>query len=234
MAMATSSSYPPPPPYYRLYKDHLEDPKSAPVPPPPIDDATYPLFGATYTTDVVLPSLEDQGVRQLYPKGPNIEGSRGAQYSDQNSDLDLQVTPSINWGYISELLISAIVPGGQKLVEVEEIASEMRVFPMRFGKFKNLGNIDGGASGNNVDGNASVRGTIRREEEESSSNSLDARRCYFMCSYEYVLGETNLQVSLCTGSSRIGNGKRVKGSRVGGSSTSNEILEGRGLVCYQR
>ncbi|KAH0462267.1 hypothetical protein IEQ34_009842 [Dendrobium chrysotoxum] len=68
---ATSSSYPPPPPYYRLYKDFLEDPTSAPEPPSPIR-GPYPLYSATYTTDVVLPSLEDQGVRQLYPKGPNI------------------------------------------------------------------------------------------------------------------------------------------------------------------
>lgn len=45
--MATAT-YPPPPPYYRLYKKYLEDPKSAPEPPPPIE-GTYNLFGATYT-----------------------------------------------------------------------------------------------------------------------------------------------------------------------------------------
>ncbi|PKA65684.1 Mediator of RNA polymerase II transcription subunit 7b [Apostasia shenzhenica] len=70
--MAATSSYPPPPPFYRLYKDYLEDPKCAPEPPPLIQ-GPYPLFGATYTTDVMLPSLEDQGVRQLYPKCPNID-----------------------------------------------------------------------------------------------------------------------------------------------------------------
>ncbi|RWV81389.1 hypothetical protein GW17_00057196 [Ensete ventricosum] len=48
MATGTSSAYPPPPPYYRLYKDYLEDPESAPEPPPPVQ-GTYPLFGATYT-----------------------------------------------------------------------------------------------------------------------------------------------------------------------------------------
>ncbi|MED6123902.1 Mediator of RNA polymerase II transcription subunit 7a [Stylosanthes scabra] len=68
--MATAT-YPPPPPYYRLYKDYLEDPKSAPEPPPPIE-GTYVCFGATYTTSDVLPSLEEQGVRQLYPKGANV------------------------------------------------------------------------------------------------------------------------------------------------------------------
>ncbi|KAM7263941.1 hypothetical protein ACFE04_009224 [Oxalis oulophora] len=69
--MATAT-YPPPPPYYRLYKDYLENPNSAPEPPPPIE-GTYTCFGGNYTTDDVLPSLEDQGVRQLYPKGPNVD-----------------------------------------------------------------------------------------------------------------------------------------------------------------
>ncbi|KAK9082216.1 hypothetical protein Syun_031665 [Stephania yunnanensis] len=68
---STTASYPPPPPYYRLYKSYLQNPKSAPEPPPPIN-GTYQLYGATYTTDDVLPSLEDQGVRQLYPKGLNV------------------------------------------------------------------------------------------------------------------------------------------------------------------
>ena len=45
--MATAT-YPPPPPYYRLYKDYIQNPKSAPEPPPPIE-GTYALFGATYT-----------------------------------------------------------------------------------------------------------------------------------------------------------------------------------------
>ncbi|KAI5072259.1 hypothetical protein GOP47_0012365 [Adiantum capillus-veneris] len=70
--MATSSAYPPPPPYYRLYKDFLDDPDSAPSPPPPID-GTYTMFGATYTTNDMLPDLEEQGLRQLYSKGPNVD-----------------------------------------------------------------------------------------------------------------------------------------------------------------
>jgi len=45
--MATAT-YPPPPPYYKLYKDYLQNPKSAPEPPPPIE-GTYILYGATYT-----------------------------------------------------------------------------------------------------------------------------------------------------------------------------------------
>ncbi|XP_019459141.1 PREDICTED: mediator of RNA polymerase II transcription subunit 7a-like [Lupinus angustifolius] len=68
----SSASYPPPPPFYRLYKNYSQDPNSAPSPPPPIE-GTYICFGATHTTDNVLPSLEEQGVRQLYPKGPNVD-----------------------------------------------------------------------------------------------------------------------------------------------------------------
>ncbi|KAI8558805.1 hypothetical protein RHMOL_Rhmol04G0125300 [Rhododendron molle] len=69
--MAATATYPPPPPYYKLYKDYIQNPNSAPEPPPPIE-GTYVLFGANYTTDDVLPSLEEQGVRHLYPTGPNI------------------------------------------------------------------------------------------------------------------------------------------------------------------
>jgi mediator of RNA polymerase II transcription subunit 7 len=67
-----ASTYPPPPPFYRLYKDYLDNPDSAPAPPPPIE-GPYMLYGASYTTDDMLPSLEEQGVRQLYPKGSNID-----------------------------------------------------------------------------------------------------------------------------------------------------------------
>jgi len=45
--MATAA-YPPPPPYYRLYKDYLQNSKSAPEPPPPIE-GTYVCFGGNYT-----------------------------------------------------------------------------------------------------------------------------------------------------------------------------------------
>ncbi|KAG1364067.1 RING-H2 finger protein ATL46-like [Cocos nucifera] len=121
------------------------------------------------------------------------------------------------------------VPRGQKPAEMEEIAAEMRVFSVRLGKFKNLGNRDGGAGGDNADDNGNVRGDVRREEGESSSSSLDARRCYSMCSYQYVLGEANLQVSLSTGSTRIENGKRVGERGAAGNSASNVILEGKRL-----
>ncbi|XP_068637021.1 mediator of RNA polymerase II transcription subunit 7a-like [Aristolochia californica] len=85
--MATSA-YPPPPPFYRLYKDYLQNPKSAPEPPPPIQ-GTYNLYGANYTTDDVLPSLEEQGVRQLYPKGPNLDYKK--ELRSLNRELQLHI-----------------------------------------------------------------------------------------------------------------------------------------------
>ncbi|KAL9270564.1 Mediator of RNA polymerase II transcription subunit 7b-like protein [Drosera capensis] len=66
-----TATYPPPPPYYKLYKNYATNPSSTPTLLPPIQ-GTYVCFGANYTTDDVLPGLEEQGVRQLYPKGNNI------------------------------------------------------------------------------------------------------------------------------------------------------------------
>ncbi|CAN1306957.1 Mediator of RNA polymerase II transcription subunit 7b [Linum perenne] len=48
--MATAT-YPPPPPYYRLYKDYLQNPKSAPEPPPPVE-GTYVCYGGNYTKEL--------------------------------------------------------------------------------------------------------------------------------------------------------------------------------------
>ncbi|CAL5421003.1 unnamed protein product [Camellia sinensis] len=47
LSMAATATYPPPPPYYRLYKDYIQNPKSAPEPPP--IEGTYVLFGGSYT-----------------------------------------------------------------------------------------------------------------------------------------------------------------------------------------
>ncbi|KAL2464762.1 Mediator of RNA polymerase II transcription subunit 7b [Forsythia ovata] len=85
--MATAT-YPPPPPYYKLYKDYLQNPNSAPEPPAPIR-GTYVLYGANYTTDDVLPTLEEQGVRQLYPKGPNVDFKK--ELRSLNRELQLHL-----------------------------------------------------------------------------------------------------------------------------------------------
>jgi mediator of RNA polymerase II transcription subunit 7 len=72
MAAAAGAAFPPPPPFYKLFKDFLDDPSSAPSPPPPVV-GTYTMFGGNYTTNDMLPGLEEEGLRQLYPKGPNVD-----------------------------------------------------------------------------------------------------------------------------------------------------------------
>ncbi|KAK7271694.1 hypothetical protein RJT34_27800 [Clitoria ternatea] len=67
----------------------------------------------------------------------------------------------------------------QKTVVVEETV-EKGVFPVRLGKFRKL-NVDQGE--NNGVG-------------ETSSSNLDARRCYSMGSYQYVVGNSVLRVAL--------------------------------------
>ncbi|KAL3526437.1 hypothetical protein ACH5RR_011093 [Cinchona calisaya] len=66
----------------------------------------------------------------------------------------------------------------RKTAEIEEIAVEKGVFPVRLGKFRKL---------NGEGGEAVV---------ETSSSNLDARRCYSMGSYQYVVGDAHLRVAL--------------------------------------
>ncbi|XVE75086.1 hypothetical protein DITRI_Ditri12bG0068500 [Diplodiscus trichospermus] len=95
-----------------------------------------------------------------------------------------------------------------------------RVFSVRLGKFR---------SSNHGRGEVEEEGVLRGEGETSSSN-LDARRCYSMGSYQYVVADSELQVALCP--SRGGNGsasmKLVKGG-VGqnGNSSNDGDVEGK-------
>ncbi|GMP30363.1 hypothetical protein CsSME_00005064 [Camellia sinensis var. sinensis] len=92
----------------------------------------------------------------------------------------------------------------QKTVEVEEIIREKGVIPVRLGKFRKL---DDGAG--------------ERDVGETSSSNLDARRCYSMGSYQYVVGDTNLRVPLSI--DREGRDvKRVKGIEY----NNNPTIEG--------
>ncbi|XP_010550113.1 PREDICTED: RING-H2 finger protein ATL46-like [Tarenaya hassleriana] len=67
-----------------------------------------------------------------------------------------------------------------KSVEMEEITIEKGVIPVRLGKFRKL---------NDDNPKEAVTG-------ETSSSNLDARRCFSMGSYEYVLGDSELRVPL--------------------------------------
>ncbi|XP_073005496.1 RING-H2 finger protein ATL46 [Typha latifolia] len=112
---------------------------------------------------------------------------------------------------------------GLKPVESEEIVAEKRVFPVRLGKFRNLSCQDGGVKDDNHD----ATGVVRREEGETSSSNLDARRCYSLGSYQYVLGDSNLQVALRGGSTRNGDVGCVRMRGISENSPNNEVWEGK-------
>ncbi|CAK9161319.1 unnamed protein product [Ilex paraguariensis] len=96
----------------------------------------------------------------------------------------------------------------QKTVEIEEIVAEKGVFPVRLGKFRKLD-----------DGAGEVGG-------ETSSSNLDARRCYSMGSYEYVVGDTNLRVALSH--DRDGRDlKLVRATDHNGNPSADDDIEGK-------
>lgn len=84
----SAAAFPPPPPYYRLYASGSDVVKeesdkispvpssqrpSPPLPPPPPTDGSFILFGAPYQVEQSLPTLEEAGVRQLYPKTSKLD-----------------------------------------------------------------------------------------------------------------------------------------------------------------
>lgn len=68
---------------------------------------------------------------------------------------------------------------GIKTVEKERMVAEKGVFLVRLGKFRKLTECED-----------------EMEIGETSSSKLDARRCYSMGSYEYVVGNSSLKVAL--------------------------------------
>ncbi|KAJ4729176.1 RING-H2 finger protein [Melia azedarach] len=96
----------------------------------------------------------------------------------------------------------------QKTADIEEIVVEKGVLPVRLGKFRQLNDGAGEAGG------------------ETSSSNLDARRCYSMGSYQYVLGNSDLRVTLCT--DRHGRDIKVaKGTESNGISSVDGDMEGK-------
>lgn len=116
-------------------------------------------------------------------------------------------------------------------MDEEQPVAEKRVFPVRLGKFKNVGNQD--AIGG-VFGNGNEAGIVSREAGESSSSSLDARRCFSMGTYQYVLGASELRVALQTGHGRNGASSRFKGRVAGLSSVSADIMEGKRICARSK
>ncbi|KAJ4973693.1 hypothetical protein NE237_006867 [Protea cynaroides] len=102
---------------------------------------------------------------------------------------------------------------GLKAGQTEEIVGEKKVFPVRLGKFRNMNDVV-------------EKG--EREEGESSSRNLDARRCYSMGSYQYVVGDSNLQVALRQDRD-AGDVNLVKGRGDNGISSVVVDMEGKKL-----
>ncbi|XP_042497055.1 RING-H2 finger protein ATL46-like [Macadamia integrifolia] len=98
--------------------------------------------------------------------------------------------------------------------ETGEIVGEKRVLSVRLGKFRNI-NDDG------VEGE-------EKGEGETSSRNLDARRCYSMGSYQYVEGDSNLQVAL-RHDRDAGDVKLVKGRAHNENSSVIVDMEGKKL-----
>ncbi|KAL9246472.1 hypothetical protein vseg_020002 [Gypsophila vaccaria] len=95
----------------------------------------------------------------------------------------------------------------QKHLEIG-VVSKKTVFPVRLGKFRSTSN-------ETQQDESEVK---RNDVGETSSSSLDARRCYSMGSYQYIVNDSVLQVALCP-KPKLANGtadlKSIKGRREG-------------------
>ncbi|KAK6280618.1 hypothetical protein POUND7_020885 [Theobroma cacao] len=98
---------------------------------------------------------------------------------------------------------------GQKTVEMEEIVVDKGVLPVRLGKFRRLNDGPGEAGG------------------ETSSSNLDARRCFSMGSYQYVLGDSDLRVALSNDRSSGCDVKLSKGLEQNGNSSVERDAEAK-------
>lgn len=93
-----------------------------------------------------------------------------------------------------------------------QIVHSKRVFSVRLGKYRSTNG-----------------GMPERGEGESSCSNLDARRCYSMGSYQYVVAESDLQVVLFPGSEASSRSiKLVKGiNGQSGNSSTDADVEGK-------
>ncbi|CAH2080015.1 unnamed protein product [Thlaspi arvense] len=100
----------------------------------------------------------------------------------------------------------------EKTMEIQEIVVEKGVLPVRLGKFKRLDNVGHGQEQDDV---VSVG--------ETSSSNLDARRCFSMGSYQYVLGNSELKVPFCNDRQRrLKPNQEKESEQIIGNSSSEE------------
>ncbi|CDP00190.1 unnamed protein product [Coffea canephora] len=115
--------------------------------------------------------------------------------------------------------VGVAVPCGPKPSEAENSINEKRVFSVRLGKFRNTSPNDC-ARGEDI------------EVGETSNSNLDARRCFSMGSFQYVVADSELQVSLCHKRPR-GHGldprlqKAEEKGGQNGNSLNDEDIEGK-------
>lgn len=98
----------------------------------------------------------------------------------------------------------------QKTVDIEEIVVENGILPVRLGKFRKVDVEVGGETG----------------VGETSSSNLDARRCFSMGSYQYVLGDSDLQVPL-SNDQPDRNIKLTRGIQHDGNPSIDSDVEGK-------
>nr|XP_043608023.1 RING-H2 finger protein ATL47-like [Erigeron canadensis] len=81
-----------------------------------------------------------------------------------------------------------------------------RVFPVRLGKFRATNVNVNDTQSQQESGKLGATNGDQKEMGETSSNSnvVDARRCFSMGSYEYVVGNSELQVTFCPNRGNIG------------------------------
>ncbi|KAL9676537.1 hypothetical protein QQ045_004751 [Rhodiola kirilowii] len=104
------------------------------------------------------------------------------------------------------------MPAARKTVEIEEIVLEkgVKAVPVRLGKFRKL-----------------TEGVEEKEDVgESSSSNLDARRCFSLGSYQYIVGDKSLRVPL-SHDKRPGETKLDKRIEYNGNPSDVEDMEGK-------
>ncbi|KAK4261286.1 hypothetical protein QN277_004308 [Acacia crassicarpa] len=100
------------------------------------------------------------------------------------------------------------------------IMSGRRVFSVRLGKFR---------SSNTRQGVEKCEG-----ESSASSSNLDARRCYSMGSFQYVVADSDLRVALCPNRGDVSSGSmrqlKVRVAQIGNNPSADSDFEGKNNI----
>ncbi|XP_022993629.1 RING-H2 finger protein ATL46 [Cucurbita maxima] len=106
------------------------------------------------------------------------------------------------------------LPNCQKTMEIQEVVNEKGVFPVRLGKFRRMN---------------AVEAEETTEVGETSSSNLDARRCYSMGSYQYVVIDADLRIALSKARGEGDNKQPCKGTDSNSISPVQADLDGKKL-----